>query len=193
MFTWLRKLLGLPIPEERVPIVSFAKERPLSRIDSSALKVDPSDPDLAPAGSRCLSDDGQRVIPRPRITGRNPVADAFEARLLRWLETETGAAPICCSGPSGFFWHVQLDDYGADLMVIADKKNAVATPPEGETWLLRIEEAEPLVFVPLLETLFVREARFKRKVAGKLRVQFKSSELEPGSILGTKRLNKPSI
>lgn len=136
---------------------------------------------VSPSGAYTLIYDGNTVIPRHSI-GQDPVADAFEARLLTWLQARIGVIPASRTGTNTAYWTFDYNGSQVSLAVIGQKKNS-ATPPSADTeWLLRIEEAEPMPFTQILEQCFVAKDRVKRKIYdGKVRVQFKSGELLPDS------------
>src|SRR5262249_50394127 len=83
--------------------------------------------DLSPAGTHTLPHGGQTVIPRPY--GRNdPAADAFEDRLLEWLQTHMGVTPTSHAGTNTLFWKFEFSGHEVELAVIGQQKNT-STPP----------------------------------------------------------------
>jgi hypothetical protein len=143
--------------------------------------------DFSPGGRHTLTHGGQTVIPRP-VAEPDPLADAFEAKLLRWLQYGVKVKPLSCAGTNTLFWKFDFQGHDVEIAVIGQTKNTTTPPAAGTTWVLRVEEKQPLTFIPLLEQQFVAAHRVKRKLddAGKTRVQFKSNELSKDSVLAPK-------
>lgn len=158
----------------------------MGRSLSRAEPVDAAEINLSPAGKHSLTHDGRTVIPRSAARD-DPAADAFEDRLLEWLQTRLGVAPISHAGTNTFFWKFELSGHEVEVAVIGQKKNTSTPPGPGIDWIIRVEEEEPLEFIRALERCFVSANRPKRKMPDdgkiKIRVQFKSTELLPGSDL----------
>jgi hypothetical protein len=124
--------------------------------------------------------------------GRPPVqagagADSFEDVLLEWLRTRVGVKPVQCQGTNSQFWRFEFNQHMVDLVVIGPGKNTSTPPAPGTDWIVRVQEQEPLEFVRLLESSFAPGNRLERRMGGgRIRVQFKSSELLPGSELAAR-------
>ena len=119
------------------------------------------------------------------VRSRDPIADAFEDRLLEWLQIRLGVKPVSNRGTNTSFWEFEFKGHKVELSVIGQKKNTATPPAPGTDWILRVEEEEPLEFISILEKSFVSTKRLKRKMShrGKIRMQFKSTELLPESEL----------
>jgi hypothetical protein len=141
-------------------------------------------PDFSPGGRHTLTHGGQTVIPRP-IAEPDPLADAFEAKLLRWLQYRVKVKPLSCAGTNTLFWKFDFQGHDVEIAVIGQTKNTSTPPAAGTNWVLRVEENQPLTFIALLEQQFLAAHRVKRKMGdtGKTRVQFKSNELSQNSEL----------
>ena len=113
------------------------------------------------------------------------VADAFEDRLLEWLQIRLDVKPVSNQGMNTSFWEFEFKGHKVRLTVIGQKKNTATPPSPGTDWIIRVEEEEPLEFIPILEQSFVSQKRVKRKMShnNKIRMQFKSTELLPESEL----------
>jgi len=110
-------------------------------------------------------------------------ADVFERRFLRWLDEEISVEPKKASGTNAVYWTVDFKGRSVEFVVIGRGKNTSRSPNEDVEWLLRVEEEEPFSFIPLLESCFLPVNRVKRRMgAGRIRMQFKSTELLPGSM-----------
>lgn len=122
----------------------------------------------------------------PRAGKADPVADAFEERLLDWLKHELGIACAEGQGPNSRYWRFYHEGSLVELVVIGQRKNTCKPPSPGIDWLLRIQQQEPLTFAPLIERFFTRVPRTRRTMdKGVIQVQFKSTELLPDSPLGS--------
>jgi len=118
----------------------------------------------------------------------DPLTDAFELSLLSWLQETVGVTPLSCVGTNAYFWEIDFEGQTVSLVVLGKMKNTATPPSSGVDWLLRVEEEEPLKFIPLLETCFQEGPRVKRKMEeGKIRTQFKSTDLRPDSPLAQSR------
>lgn len=118
----------------------------------------------------------------------DPVADAFEDRLLEWLQIRLDVKPVSSQGMNTSFWEFEFKRHKVTLSIIGQKKNTATPPAPGTDWILRVEEEEPLEFIPILEQSFVSKKRLKRKMShnNKIRMQFKSTGLLTGSELDIK-------
>jgi hypothetical protein len=119
------------------------------------------------------------------VRSGDPVADAFEDRLLEWLQIRLGVKPVSNQGMNTSFWEFEFKGHKVTLSIIGRKKNTATPPAPGTDWILRVEEEDPMEFVSILEQFFISANRVKRKMShsGKIRVQFKSTELLPESEL----------
>ncbi len=165
MLSWFRQRFSHAGPERTV------RSLDVSRHDSG---VDDRDP---------VTHDGDTDIPE-LVPSADPVADAFERRLITWLTTSVNVRPVMRTGTGALYWTFQYQEQDVALVVVGHGKNGMP-PAEGTDWLLRVEEAKPFSFLPKLESCFQPADRLKRKMHdGKVRIQFKSTELLPDSELG---------
>ncbi len=107
-------------------------------------------------------------------------ADVFEKHFLEWLWREHRAHPVSCTGTNSFYWQLEIGSKNIQFVIIGKSGKNTATPPSVD-WILRVEEAEPLQFIPIIEDQFIAEKRIKRKInddGEKIRMQFKSTELK---------------
>lgn len=138
---------------------------------------------LGPRGAQTLTCGGHMTIDRPALPS-DPATDAFEARLLGWLEQELKVKPICHAGSNALFWRVEFNGKTVDLGLVGRHRNHQTQLAPGVDWLLRIEESEPLDFIARIEQHFVDTERIRRRLRdGKIKIQFKSTELRPESAL----------
>lgn len=154
---------------------------------------------FSPAGRFSLTYGGLTAIPRDawgehrRKSERDRQAEAFELALLGWLEQTVGVTPVSCGGTNALFWEIDYQGRPVELVVVGKLKNTATSAGPGVDWFLRVEEAEPLAFIPLLEGQFTAMPRIRRKVLdGKIRTQFKSGELLPDSDLARSRWTPPA-
>jgi hypothetical protein len=116
-------------------------------------------------------------VSNPQPAATDPIADPaaeFERRFLAWVHITFGVIPEGRQGTNAEWWEVQI---GGSPVAIGFVRAANRDPREWD-WMLRIEEAEPLVVLPQVEAHFAEGAGLKRKLpSGRIRMQFKSSAL----------------
>lgn len=141
--------------------------------------------DFSPKGKHSFTAGGTEVIDRP-YASEDTYADAFEIRLLNWIQFNLKVKPVSHFGTNTLYWKFDFNGSPVELAVIGQSKNTGMTIADELEWILRVEEFEPLQFIPVLEKHFANVKRVKRKLddAGKVRIQFKSLEL-----LGNSQLN----
>ncbi|MFO7852650.1 MAG: hypothetical protein ACQERS_10475 [Bacteroidota bacterium] len=146
-------------------------------VENHGFNKDPNEPDEP------LRDNLVRAV-----HSGDSVADAFEDRLLGWLQIRLEVKPVSNQGMNTSFWEFEFKRHKVTLSIIGQKKNTATPPTPGTDWILRVEEEEPLEFIPILEQSFVSKKRVKRKMShnNKIRMQFKSTELLPDSDLAIK-------
>jgi hypothetical protein len=166
MLTWIKNLLGTGEPKF-----------------SSVAKYD-----FSPIGKHSYTAAGEEIIPRP-VDVKDPVADAFESRLLKWLQYTLKVKPESHFGTNALFWKFDFNGSPVELAVVGQTKNTGANISDELDWLLRVEEHEPLPFITALEAQFDDSRRVKRKLKhnGKMRYQFKSTELLKDSPLNSQK------
>lgn len=124
----------------------------------------------------------------------DPVADAFEVRLLEWLQSTVGTTPPrrrsrCPAmtpdqGTNVGYWELEYEGSIVELVVI--KRRGVLDLPlrEGIDWIVRVDEREPAPFISRLEAEFIPARRIPRRMYDDMiREQFKSTELRSDSTL----------
>jgi hypothetical protein len=101
-------------------------------------------------------------------------ADAFERKFLAWVSICHGRLPEERAGTNAYYWELPFFDSKVTFVIVGPRKNGGA--PAGESWVLRIEEAEPTPFIKSVEPYF-EKASNRRVIGGRVRVQFRSSKL----------------
>ncbi len=109
-------------------------------------------------------------------------AAVFERRLLRWLAEELSVEPVKALGTNAVYWKFEFKGREIEFVVIGRGMNTANSPGQDVEWLLRVEEEEPFEFIPVLEKCFITANRVRRRTGdGRIRMQFKSTEILPGS------------
>ncbi len=110
-------------------------------------------------------------------------AQEFERRLVAHLRAQ-GAVLEEASGTNARFWKVRHRGRDAQLVVVGGIHNTASAPTGEESWLVRVEEEEPLALALEIGAHFAPDGMLRRVMGAKVRVQFKSSDLRADSPLG---------
>jgi hypothetical protein len=117
-------------------------------------------------------------VPAPAPAVVEQAVDAaadFERRFLAWLHITFGVLPEGRQGTNAEWWEVEIA--GSHVAIGLVHASSRSPTPEWD-WLLRVEEAEPLTFLPAVEAHFEAGSGLRRRMSGgRIRVQFKSTAL----------------
>jgi hypothetical protein len=106
------------------------------------------------------------------------MADAFEQQFLGWLGSVVGVSARPHRGTNAQSWKFIHHGSEVEFVIVGQMKNTCEPPTADIDWLLRIEEREPTEFIDLVAGHFAPADRVRRrKSGGRIRVQFKSTEL----------------
>lgn len=138
---------------------------------------DERDEALGPRGRQALTMGGHVTIDRPSFP-EDPVTDAFERHLLRWIEEDLKLRPVCHAGSNAIFWRIDIEGKPVDIGIVGRLRHPTTELRDGVDWILRVEEEEPADFIAGIERWLGVPARVRRQLAReKIRVQFASTDV----------------